>query len=269
MNLGNQIAKELILLGEAGWSHPETKLDKDGFLIPSDQKITTVIGIYPGRFQPFGAHHAEAYEWLTKQGLTQTYVATSDKVQLPKSPFSFAEKKKIINSYGISAYWIKKVKNPYKAEEILKEYDPESTAAVFMIGKKDAQRLGGKFFRPWKNEHGNDLVGYRDGAYYIEAPHISINVPGYGEMSGTAIRQALGDKSLNRTQKVKIFKGVFGHMKNYNLIVNKLEKLNETIIEEFLTTINIKDYLIEISKAHGTKLDVDDGPRYFYGNQKT
>ena len=270
MNLGKQIAKELILLGEAGWSHPETKLDKDGFLIPSDQKITTVIGIYPGRFQPFGAHHAEAYEWLTKQGLTQTYVATSDKVQLPKSPFSFAEKKKIINSYGISAYWIKKVKNPYKAEEILKEYDPESTAAVFMIGKKDAQRLGGKFFRPWKNEHGNDLVGYRDGAYYIEGPHISINVPGYGEMSGTAIRQALGDKSLNRTQKVKIFKGVFGHMKNYNLIVNKLEKLNETIIEEFLTTINIKDYLIERStNAGGTNTDVDDGPRYFYGNQKS
>ena len=176
-------------------------------IIEQDSKIKVIVAIYPGRFQPMGAHHAKTYQWLAGRGFDVAYVATSGKVALPKSPFSFNEKKKIINSHGITN--VVQVKNPYKAEEILGKYDPETTAAVFMVGKKDAQRLGGKFFRPWK---GKAEVGYRDGAYTIIAPHVSHKVPGYGEMSGTAIRNALGDKSLEKKEKVKIFKGIFGHI---------------------------------------------------------
>jgi hypothetical protein len=156
-------------------------------------------------------------------------------------------------------------KNPYKAEEILGKYDPETTAAVFMVGKKDAQRLGGKFFRPWK---GKAEVGYRDGAYTIIAPHVSLKVPGYGEMSGTAIRNALGDKSLEKKEKVKIFKGIFGHTKNYNLIVNKLEKLNE-VMEGFCSYFDISKFLKENTGAGETSAinPVDDGPRGYWGNQ--
>ena len=62
--------------------------------------ITTIVAIYPGRFQPMGKHHAQTYKWL-KSKFKDAHVVTSDKVDLPKSPFSFNEKKKIINSYGI------------------------------------------------------------------------------------------------------------------------------------------------------------------------
>lgn len=227
-------------------------------IIEEESKIKTVVAIYPGRFQPMGAHHAKTFKWLQSK-FKDVYVGTSGKVQLPKSPFSFAEKKKIINSHGISN--VVQVKNPYKAEEILKKYDPETTAAVFMVGKKDAQRLGGKFFRPWK---GKAEVGYRDGAYTIIAPHVSMNVPGYGEMSGTAIRNALGDKTLDSKQKAKIFKGIFGHMKNYKLIVNKLEKLNE-IVEGFCKSFNLQKLISESLTTSGDS--IDDGPRYFWGNQ--
>ena len=194
-------------------------------LIPENKEIKNIVAIYPGRFQPMGAHHAKTYRFL-KSKFSDAYVATSGKVDLPKSPFSFAEKKKIIKSHGISK--VVQVKSPYKAEEILKKYDPKTTAAVFMFGKKDAGRLKGKFFRPWK---GKAEVGYKDGAYIIEAPHVSMNVPGYGEMSGTAIRKALGDTSLEKKDKIKIFKGIFGHTKNYDLIVNKLESLKEMMEE--------------------------------------
>ena len=230
-----------------------------------DSKIKVVVAIYPGRFQPMGAHHAKTYQWLAGRGFDVAYVATSGKVALPKSPFSFNEKKKIINSHGISN--VVQVKNPYKAEEILKKYDPETTAAVFMVGKKDAQRLGGKFFRPWK---GKAEVGYRDGAYTIIAPHVSLKVPGYGEMSGTAIRNALGDKSLEKKDKLKIFKGIFGHTKNYNLIVNKLEKLNE-VMEGFCSYFDISKFLSEnkIGGETAAKNPVDDGPRGWWGNQKS
>jgi len=231
-------------------------------ILLEETNIKTIVAIYPGRFQPMGAHHAKTFKWLQSK-FKEAYVGTSDKVDLPKSPFSFVEKKKIINSHGISN--VVKIKNPYKAEEILKKYDPKTTAAVFMVGKKDAQRLGGKFFKPWK---GKAEVGYRDGAYTIIAPHVSMNVPGYGEMSGTAIRKALGDTQLSKPEKLKIFRGIFGHTKNYDLIIDKLEKLNETI-ESFCKSSKILDIIKEASTMPLSQADVDDGPRYFYGTQKS
>jgi len=242
MSLGNWIANQILL---------------------EEKKITKVVAIYPGRFQPMGAHHAKTYNWL-KSKFKDAFVATSGKVDLPKSPFSFSEKKKIINSHGIKN--VVQVKNPYQSVEILKKYDPETTAVVFMVGKKDAQRLeGGKFFRPWK---GKAALGYKEGAYTIIAPHVSMNVPGYGEMSGTAIRKALGDKGLEKKDKTKIFKGIFGHTKNYDLIVNKLESLKE-MMEEFFSTCNLKKIIKEASTTLPGQRDVDDGPRYFYGTQES
>ena len=55
--------------------------------------IKNIVAIYPGRFQPMGKHHAETYKWL-KSKFKDAHVVTSDKVDLPKSPFSFNEKRK-------------------------------------------------------------------------------------------------------------------------------------------------------------------------------
>ena len=138
-----------------------------GMIPIEDSKIKNIVAIYPGRFQPMGKHHAQTFQWL-KSKFSDAYVATSGKVDLPKSPFNFNEKKKIINSHGISN--VVQVKSPYQSTEILKKYDPETTAAVFMFGAKDAGRLKGKFFREWK---GKAEVGYKEGAYIIVAPHVS------------------------------------------------------------------------------------------------
>jgi nicotinamide mononucleotide adenylyltransferase len=47
--------------------------------------VKTIVAIYPGRFQPFGKHHAAAFLWLQKQfGTANTYIVTSDKVELHK-----------------------------------------------------------------------------------------------------------------------------------------------------------------------------------------
>jgi len=224
----------------------------------AETNITTIVAIYPGRFQPMGKHHAQAYKWL-KSKFKDAYVATSDKVQLPKSPFSYNEKKKIISSYGIKN--VVKVKNPYKAEEILKQYDPKTTAAVFMVGEKDQQRLGGKFFRPWK---GKAEVGYKDGAYTIIAPHVSLKVPGYGEMSGTAIRTSLGASNINSKERARLFKHIFGHMKNYKLITSKLG-INESI-GKFIDTGVIPRLISEMNTTGGAP-PVDDGPQMYYGSQ--
>ena len=40
-------------------------------------KIKKVIGIYGGRFQPFGPHHLKTYKWLTKY-VDKAYITTSN-----------------------------------------------------------------------------------------------------------------------------------------------------------------------------------------------
>jgi hypothetical protein len=67
-------------------------------IITEDTNIKRIVAIYPGRFQPFGQHHAKAFAWLQSQfGKQNAYVATSDKIDPPKSPFSCKEKTAIIN----------------------------------------------------------------------------------------------------------------------------------------------------------------------------
>ena len=83
-------------------------------ILLEEKKITKVVAIYPGRFQPMGKHHAQVYNQLSSK-FDDVWVATSGKVDLPKSPFSFSEKKKIIkdrNCFEIilkknAGYWIK------------------------------------------------------------------------------------------------------------------------------------------------------------------
>ena len=99
--------------------------------------IKNIIAIYPGRFQPFGKHHFETFKWLqTKFGKSNTYIATSNVTDTKKSPLTFADKKDIIRHYKLSDRLVQ-VKNPYKSEEILQQYNPKTTAVVFLVGSKD------------------------------------------------------------------------------------------------------------------------------------
>lgn len=181
--------------------------------------IKTVIAIYPGRFQPFGKHHAEAFKWLqSKFGVKDTYIATSNKVDLPKSPLTFEEKKQIISKYGLAKNLVM-VKNPYQAEEITSKYDPKTTAVVFMVGEKDMKedpRFAMKkkkdgsesYFKPYKGNE-ESLKSYVDHGYLVVAPNVSLDVPGFGEMSGTLIRKALSS-NLSSQKYEQLFKGIFG-----------------------------------------------------------
>ncbi len=239
MNLGDQIAKELIE--------------------EANSTIKTVVAIYPGRFQPMGQHHAKVYDWLAgKFGKQNTYIATSDKVQLPKSPLNFREKLQVIRKHGITN--VSQEKNVYAPENILKKYNPETTAVVFVYGKKDAGRLkytkkdgSPGYFQDYAKSKSN-LKGYEQHGYVVISPHIELKVPGFGEMSGTTIRAALA------TADMKTFKNIMGWYdpKIYQLLRKKFSQVLESFIVK------------EGSNVTGqSNADVDDGPRYFYGNQTT
>ena len=209
--------------------------------------MNKTIAIYPGRFQPFGKHHAATFIWLqNKFGKENTYIVTSNKVDPEKSPFNFTEKKAIIELYGINPSHIIEVKNPYSPAELYNQIDPETTSVVFMVGEKDMGedprfKIGPKkdgslsFFQNYKGNE-NNLQPLSKHGYLITAPHISLKVPGYGEMSGTEIRRALGDTTKSREEKKEIFQEIFGWYseKMANYIFDKLEnKMTEKFSKDW------------------------------------
>ena len=183
-------------------------------VIDDSPNIENIIMIYPGRFQPMGKHHAGVYKELASRfGEENTFIATTNKVALPKSPLNFVEKLKVINKHGIKN--VVNVKNPYKAEEITKRFDPETTAVLFAVGDKDMRenprfRIGFKkngqpsYFQKYSENEGN-LKPYTEHGYLYVAPHISLDVPGYGEMSGTTLRRALANASKEDFQNIMGF----------------------------------------------------------------
>jgi hypothetical protein len=194
-----------------GFGDIKEEIDLD---IDTQPKIENIIMIYPGRFQPMGKHHAGVYKELARRfGEENTFIATTNKVAMPKSPLNFVEKLKVINKHGIKN--VVNVKNPYKAEEITKRFDPETTAVLFAVGDKDMRenprfRIGVKkdgspsYLQNYEKSKGQ-LKPYTEHGYLYVAPHVSFDVPGYGEMSGTVLRQALADASKDEFQEIMGF----------------------------------------------------------------
>jgi cytidyltransferase-like protein len=107
------------------------------------------IVIYGGRFHPFHKGHRSVYEALTKKfGDENVYVVSSGKQAPVSSPFSFEEKKKMMELLGIPGDKIVEVKNPYMPREITDHVDPDQTAIVFAVSEKDAERFS---FAPKKD----------------------------------------------------------------------------------------------------------------------
>ena len=192
---------------------------------PETPTIKNIVGIYPGRFQPFGKHHYATFKWLQKLfGTKNTYVVTSNKVERGKSPFNFREKSVIIKKHGVPSNKVVQIRNPYRADEVLRNYDPKTTAVVYLVGKKDASRLSGKYFQDYKKNR-NNLVGFDQHSYVLIAPHYSAKIGGK-ELSGTTIRHHLGSKENSLKDKKKFFKQLMGFNDNrlFKLITGRLSE---------------------------------------------
>jgi GNAT superfamily N-acetyltransferase len=206
-----------------------------------------------GRFQPFHKGHYGTYSHLVKKfGKDNVFIGTSDKVEKPKSPFNFKEKVKIMTTmFGIPSNKIHQVKNPYQPTEILSKFDENTTAFITVVGEKDKNRLGGKYFQPYK---GDPTEGYKDRGYVYAAPSSG------GGVSGTEVRNGLSLGSDE--QKEEFFKGrAYG---KFNKTIFKMitDKLNEGI--EIPKEV-IEEWLIK-EGSRTTTGQVDDGPNFFFPN---
>lgn len=192
--------------------------------------------IYPGRFHPFHKGHASVYNSLVnKFGADKVFIATSDKVTPPKSPFTFEEKKKMMIVAGIPANAIIQTKNPYQAQELVSKYDPADTILMFAVSEKDMAEDPRFTFKPKKDgspsyfqKAGKDMQSLDKHGYIIAVPTLSFKVLGKPMKSATEFRSNFA-KADNETQK-KMVTDLFG---KYDAEVHKLmtSKITEFVVK--------------------------------------
>jgi cytidyltransferase-like protein len=188
--------------------------------------------IYPGRFQPFHKGHAQVYQWL-KNKFGDAIIATSDKVEAPKSPFNFNEKKQMMRLAGIPAGKIKQVLNPYMAKEILKDYDPQTTVLIFAVSQKDMDEDPRFSFKPTKSGKPGYLQPYAGNekklkpfgdpqkmtGYVVVTPTFTFNVLGKPATSASELRKQF--MTLDNKKQKDFITDLFG---KYDADIHKLMK---------------------------------------------
>jgi hypothetical protein len=99
-----------------------------------------LVVLYPGRFQPFHLGHGEVFRSLqNKFGRDSVFIATSNKTEIPKSPFNFSDKTVLMNAAGVPSDRIIEVTNPYKLPE--PQFNPANTIFIAAVGAPDRDRL--------------------------------------------------------------------------------------------------------------------------------
>jgi len=176
---------------------------------------------YGGRFQPMHKGHHKVYMDLVEQfGSTNVFIATtvSKTATAERDPFSFDEKKMIMNSmFNIPMDKVVQTQ-PYRPDVTMTGKDPNKTAVVLVFSAKDAGRLKrGGFLRDY--EPGAEMVPSDQGAYIYE---VGIQE---GGMSATDFRTVMKNDSLNDNQKMMQFREFFGSI-NPEMFAFIKDKLN-------------------------------------------
>ena len=172
--------------------------------------MDTVV-IYPGRFHPFHKGHKSVYDALVKRfGKNSVYIATSNKVDPPKSPFTFDEKRAMMALTGVDPSRVVQVKNPYQATEITDNYDPQNTIALFAVSDKDMAEDPRFSFKPrtdgqpsYYQPASKDMQGFDKHGYIITVPTLQFNVLGKPMRSASEFRANFAQAD-SETQKAMI-----------------------------------------------------------------
>ena len=191
--------------------------------------------IYPGRFHPFHKGHKGVYNYLsTKYGGNDVYITTTDVVELPKSPFSFDEKAKMMTLTGVPKNKIIKVKNNYNLQNLVSQIpiDINRDSIIFVVSEKDMAE-DPRFSRFTKKDGSpaylqpipknlDKLQPAITRGYIDTVPTTDFTVLGKPARSASELRSQYG--ILNPQQRKSFIKDLFGKYDDnvYNIMNNKL-----------------------------------------------
>jgi hypothetical protein len=173
----------------------------------------------------------KSWQWLKKK-YGDAFIATSDKVALPKSPFNFNEKKKLFMHAGVPANAIVQVRNPYTASEIVDKYNADEITLLFAVSEKDMNedpRFAFKpkkdgspgYLQPYAANQGNPEPASKHG-YVTVVPTFEFNVNGQPMKSATEFRANFAQ--ADESTQARMIEDLYG---KYNEDIHQLmrEKL--------------------------------------------
>jgi len=199
------------------------------------EAIQQTIVVYPGRYHPFHKGHASVYQYLKGKYKT-VYIATSNKVDPPKSPFNFVEKRAMMLHAGIPADAIVQTIQPYRANEIVSQYDPETTVLIFAISEKDMAENPRFSFAPKKNGSPSYFQPLSDKletldkhGYITTVPTLDFTVLGKPMRSATEFRRNF--TQADEETQVEMIKDLYGSYSKeiHDIMANRIiEAITET-----------------------------------------
>lgn len=213
-----------------------------------ESSTNKILVIYPGRFQPATKGHRAVYDYLCKKfGYSNVYIATSDKVAPPKSPFNFEEKRSLMTLAGIDPLKVIRVSDPYRATEITSHFDPEKTILLFAVSEKDM--IEDPRFKSWTKKDKtptyfqpapkdiNECQTFDSHGYVLTVPTFNFNVLGKPMRSASEFRSMFA-KSDEHNKK-KLIKDLFGNYSDKAL----------NIMSSKITESSIKTVTIQLNEA--------------------
>jgi len=180
---------------------------------------SNLVVVYPGRFQPFHKGHKAVYDGLVKKfGRDRVFIATSNKVDPPRSPFNFSDKSVFMALTGVPMDRVIESREPYKVPELTALYPAESTTLIFAVSEKDMAedprfRMGTKkdgsptYFQPLPSDLKNTNTLDKTG-YILTVPTVDFTVLGAPMRSATEVRQQY--KDADPATRKQIITDLFG-----------------------------------------------------------
>lgn len=194
-----------------------------------------IFVIYPGRFHPFHKGHKGVYDYLsTKYGGNDVYITTTDKVELPKSPFTFDEKRKMMALTGVPIGKIVQVRQNYNLVDIENKIpiDINRDSIIFAVSEKDmaedprfskfTKKDGSPSYLQPLPKKLNTLEPAIKHGYIDTVPTTEFTVLGAPARSATQLRTQYA--TLNPQQRKMFIKDLFGSYNDdiYNIMNSKL-----------------------------------------------
>ena len=202
-----------------------------------DTNSPQILVVYPGRFQPWHKGHKAVYDYLVQQfGRDHVFIATSNKVDPPRSPFSFTEKVQFMNLTGVSSDKIVETRDPYKAIELVQNYNPKLTRLIFAVSEKDMaedprfkfgyKKDGSPTYLQAIPSKFNEMQPFEHHGYVMTVPTFQFTVLGQPMRSATEVRAQFA-KADDKTQH-QIVVDLFG---SYDPEVHRILKSKLTLTE--------------------------------------
>ena len=224
-----------------------------------------IFVIYPGRFHPFHKGHKGVYNYLsTKYGGNDVYITTTDVVELPKSPFSFNEKVKMMTLTGVPINKIIKVKNNYNLQSLVGQIpiDINRDSIIFAVSEKDMAEdpRFSKFTKkdgslsylqplPKKLDRLEPAITH---GYIDTVPTTDFTVLGMPARSASQLRTQYA--TLSPQQRKEFIKDLFGKYNDevFNIMNAKLDSSTQQISENQKSIL--KKLIREILKEDESKV---------------